>query len=198
MISSTFLNIMVVGVVVVIGLMYQEKNTNDLIYVESTKDGRKYMVRNLPDKEKAANMMSKIRENLVTVKEYLNKNKSSDERTGLINAKFRPDNMRETEKGSKHTSYSVNKGEKLVFCLRSKNEDENLVDMNTMMFVALHEMAHIMTKSIGHTPEFWKNFKYLLKIAVKLGLYKEVDYSTTPQKYCGMTVSDTPLTDPTI
>ena len=132
------------------------------------------------------------------MKDYLNKHKSSDKRTELINRKFRPDNIMETEKGSKHTSYSVNKGEKLVFCLRSKDENENIIDQNTIMFVALHEMAHIMTLSIGHTKEFWKNFKYLLKIAVELGLYREINYSTTPQKYCGMTVTDTPLTDSTI
>ena len=40
-------------------------------------------------------------------------------------------------------------------------EDENkLIDENTLMFVALHELAHIATESIGHTKEFWANFKF--------------------------------------
>ena len=104
----------------------------------------------------------------------------------------------ETEKGSKYTSYSINKGEKLVFCLRSKDGTDKLTDLNTITFVALHELTHILTKSIGHTPEFWSNFKFILKIAVKLGIYKKVDYSINPKKYCGMTVTDTPLTDENI
>lgn len=198
MIATSFLNIMVTGLVLVMGLMYYETNSNDLMYVESSKDNRKYLVRNLPDKEKAANIMSKIRENLVTVKDYMVKNHQDDDRTMLLERKFRPDNIMETEKGSKHTSYSINKGEKLVFCLRSKNDNEDLQDINTLMFVALHELAHVMTRSIGHTPEFWKNFKFLLKIAKKLEIYNEVDYSINPQKYCGMTITDTPLTDNSI
>ena len=33
-------------------------------------------------------------------------------------------------------------------------------------FVALHELSHVMTVSVGHTQEFWENFKFLLKEAV--------------------------------
>ena len=195
MIATSFLNIMVTGLVVVMGLMYYETNSNDLMYVESSNDNRKYLVRNLPDKEKAANIMSKIRENLVTVKDYMVKNHQDDDRTMLLERKFRPDNIMETEKGSKHTSYSINKGEKLVFCLRSKNDNEDLQDINTLMFVALHELAHVMTRSIGHTPEFWKNFKFLLKESVNIGIYKPVNYGEKPVKYCSMELNDNPLFD---
>ena len=70
----------------------------------------------------------------------------------------------ESSPGNAYTSYSINKGEKIVFCLRQKsgpNKDE-LVDLNTMMFVAIHEMGHLMSESVGHTQEFWKNMKYLI------------------------------------
>ena len=70
--------------------------------------------------------------------------------------------------------------------------------LNTITFVALHEMAHIITKSIGHTDKFWKNFKFLLQQAIKLGIYKKVDYSANPKTYCGMKVTDTPLVDNSI
>ena len=100
--------------------------------------------------------------------------------------------MRETEKGSKHTSYSVNKGEKIVFCIRDKKTHE-LVDINTMMFVAIHELAHVMTKSVGHTEEFWNNMRYLLKKAIKINVYKKVDYRDNPKPYCGTKITDSPL-----
>jgi hypothetical protein len=61
------------------------------------------------------------------------------------------------------------------------------------MFVTIHELAHIMTLSIGHTKEFWSNFKFLLKASVKVGIYDNVDYSKTPQPYCGIEVNDSPL-----
>ena len=44
------------------------------------------------------------------------------------------------------------------------------------MFVAFHEMAHVMSLSVGHTDEFWNNFKFILKNAIKIGVYKYVDF----------------------
>ena len=32
-----------------------------------------------------------------------------------------------------------------------------LVDKNLLLFVALHELSHIMTVSLNHTEEFWDN-----------------------------------------
>ena len=60
------------------------------------------------------------------------------------------------------------------------------------MFVAIHEMAHITTLSIGHNKEFWDNFKYLLVKAKKCKVYDPVDYSKKQAEYCGMTISDNP------
>ena len=61
---------------------------------------------------------------------------------------------------SEFTAYSENKGRKIAFCLNKKKEnDNNLIDENTLMFVAIHEMAHITTESIGHDKTFWDNFK---------------------------------------
>ena len=191
--TNKFVNIFTIMLIVLIYTIYNENKNNDLIYVESEKDGRKYLVRNLPDKNDAANLMSNLRENLVTIRDYLESNNSKESRVKRLLQKFNPNNIMENKKGSKYTSYSINKGEKVVFCMRSKDNRQELIDINTMMFVALHELSHIMTASIGHTEEFWKNFKYLLQLAVSLGIYKKVDYSVNPQQYCGMKVTDSPL-----
>ena len=50
-----------------------------------------------------------------------------------------------------------------------------------------------MTKSVGHTPEFWDNFKRLLKESVDSNLYIKENYSENPKEYCGIKVSDSPL-----
>ena len=50
-----------------------------------------------------------------------------------------------------------------------------------------------MTKSVGHTVEFWDNFKRLLKVAVENKLYDKENYSNNPKEYCGIKVSDSPL-----
>ena len=70
------------------------------------------------------------------------------------------------------TAYSENKGEKLAFCLDTEKNGGNLIDPNTLTFVAIHELSHIASKSIGHTDEFWNNFKFLLGEAKKINIYK--------------------------
>ena len=56
-------------------------------------------------------------------------------------------------------SLSINKGEKIAFCLNTRKGGNKLIDENTLMFVALHELSHVGTVSIGHTQDFWRNFK---------------------------------------
>jgi hypothetical protein len=84
------------------------------------------------------------------------------------------------------TSYVENK-RKLVLCLREKDGDQKLHDINTLYFVQLHELCHMLNNRYQHTPEsnFWPLFKLLLQNAVELGLYKPVDYSKHPVLYCG-------------
>lgn len=174
-------------------LMYVYNKNCDLNYVVSTFNGKGYMVRDKHDNIEAANLLAKISENLINLCDHLNREFSNDERIKRLISKFNPDSIIETEKGSRYTSYSVNKGEKIVLCLRTRDEDEKLIDENTLMFVSLHELAHIMTESIGHKSDFWDNFKFLLKHAIKLQIYKYVDYNSQPQKYCGILITDTPL-----
>ena len=105
---------------------------------------------------------------------------------------YRPDSLSENTPNSEHTAYSENKGERVVFCLRSKT-DESLMDLNTMTFVALHELSHLMTRTIGHDQEFWDNFRIILRIAIKNGIYQCVDYNMNMTVYCGQPINDTPL-----
>ena len=92
--------------------------------------------------------------------------------------------------------YSENKGEKIAFCLGDDKEDlDNLIDQNTLMFVALHELSHLATKSIGHTKEFWDNFKFILQESEKIGIYTPVDYKKNKTNYCGMKIKDNPYFD---
>ena len=58
---------------------------------------------------------------------------------------------------------------------------------------ALHEMGHVITESIGHTQEFWDNFRYLLQKAISLGIYVKQDFKNNPQEYCGTQITDSPL-----
>ena len=54
------------------------------------------------------------------------------------------------------------------------------MDINTMMFVVLHEMAHLATESIGHTSEFWENFKWILEESINIGIYIKQEFKKEP------------------
>lgn len=160
-------------------------------------DGREYDMQNLPDKETAVKLMAEIRGNLVKLYEHYKETPGLDQDppVGRFLARFSPDVFVENEMSSSDTSYSENKGQKIVVCLRDKTAPPKypLVDKNTVMFVMLHEMAHIMTETIGHTQEFWSNFKRVLGDAVKIGIYHPVNYAHQPVKYCGIQITDSPI-----
>ena len=57
------------------------------------------------------------------------------------------------------------------------------------MHVILHELAHVKTDSIGHTPEFYDNFENLLSKAEKFGLYDpNIEVPTNYSKNIGACV----------
>lgn len=167
--------------------------SGNLEYVESTVDKQKYLVQALPDKQAAADLLAQIRKRLETLSAHLEKIAPQDERTQRLLVNFKPSKIQEGVESSKHTSYSINKGEKIVFCIRSKGPKKELVELNTMMFVALHELAHIITESVGHTEEFWTNFRWILEESINIGIYVEQDFKSKPQPYCGITITDSPL-----
>jgi hypothetical protein len=160
-------------------------------------DGHEYEMQNLPGKEEAVVLMSAVRESLVKICDNYKTTPglSQDPPVARFIARFAPNVFVENDMGSRDTSYSENKGQKIVVCLRDKTQPPNypLIEKNTVMFVMLHEMAHLMTETIGHTPEFWGNFKRILDDAVKMGLYTPVNYSQRPVRYCGMMITDSPI-----
>ena len=174
---------------------------NEVCYVESF-DQKSYLVRNLPDKKDAAKMLANIRTKLIIfidelILEAEKENLEEDEDTELIDnyqyikmiQKRLPNSIiKESSANSEYTSYSINKGEQLVFCLRSKTNNK-LHNINEIMYVAVHEIAHIGCPEIGHTPLFKNINKFLLERAVEKGLYKFENYRKTQKEYCGITLT---------
>jgi predicted metal-dependent hydrolase len=103
--------------------------------------------------------------------------------------------IRESSSNTVHTSYTVNKGEQVVFCLRSKEisqylKTSNIHDKNVIMYVALHEIAHVACPEYQHTPLFMKIFKFFTEVAIDIGLYDKIEFDITPHEYCGIMISE--------
>lgn len=223
--------IFIILILVALCWKWTQNQKYPVTYVKSNANGKQYLVRNLPDKQAAANMLGNMNDRFDKLINYIGE-KTKDSQTHdhiklyklyvlrdtkvddkdvenndasgripyhkfisscqrLVN-NYNPDAISENTPDSTYTSYSENKGQRIVFCIRAKKTNQ-MVDLNTMMFVGIHELAHLMTKSIGHTDEFWENMRVLLRIGIRLGIYDCKNYNIESKDYCGTKITDTPL-----
>ena len=189
----SFLHISIIAIVIIIFLIFYQFGYTQLVYVKSHFDNDYHLVRNYEDKKEAAELMAKIKKRLVILIKYLKQEYPDDERVKLLVSRFNENNIQETDVKDTGTSYSIDKGEVVSLCLRDKTIEKKLHDINLLMFVTIHELAHIMSTSFGHNEMFGKNFVFLLQNAVKSGVYRNVDYERNPKKFCGITVDSQPL-----
>jgi len=192
---SIFFYILIAFILLFCLRIYYESDAFNLKCIISSVDGNKYCVRERVKLELAANLLAQVTQKMKDMVTYMNKTHPSDPRTIRLVEGFNPKKISETLPTSELTAYSENKGEKLAFCLNTTKEGNKLIDINTLTFVALHELSHIMTESIGHKQEFWKNFKFLLENAKEAGIYNPIDYKKKPTEYCGMKINDNPYYD---
>jgi predicted metal-dependent hydrolase len=170
---------------------------DNLINQISTVDNEEYFVRNVEDKSIAANTLATIKNNIkklvLHLKNNISQHETDKEYINNLVKRTKQINIMETPNDEKNTSYTINKGEKIVICLRSKFLSE-IHDINTIMYVVIHELAHVACPEYGHTPLFKKIFIFLLKESHKINIYTPVDYRKKPQDYCGMTINEYLLT----
>ena len=192
---NTYTIILVILIILLCIKIYSESDYANLKCIISNLDGNTYCVRERNKLELAADKLAKITTNLKKLVEYCNIQYPEEENVKRLVKNFNPKKIVETLPTSKYTAYSENKGEKLAFCLNTEKNNNQLIDLNTLMYVALHEISHIASKSVGHTDEFWQNFKFFIEQANTINIYKPIDYKKTPAKYCGMDITDNPYFD---
>ena len=184
--ATLLLGVVVVGYIFHYIIQKLNKKT-----VKSTVDNREYEVRDLPDSLDAANMLADISDKLTKLVEHVVTNDPDREGVQQLKRNFNSRNIIENTPGGKYTAYSVNKGEQLALCLRDA-KDDTFIELNLIIFVAIHEIAHVMTDEVGHTKKFWNNMRYLLEEGEKIGIYTPEDYSKNPKMYCGLEINSSP------
>ena len=164
----------------------------NLVYLKSSIDEDFHLVQDLKDKNEAANLMAEIKDRIEKLLIYLKRTYPNNPDIKRLLGNYNEDNIRETDIDETDTSYSVDKGEELHICLRDKKQFK-LHKINILMFVTIHELGHLMSRTYGHNGEFNKNFMFLLKESIKIGIYTNVDYSRKETDYCGMSVTSNPM-----
>ena len=168
----------------------QREVSESRIKVRSVTNGRYYLVNNV-DPELSVSILSHIHDSLC----YLCCNLSSQSDPALQKiAKAVSTGMRLEENPRKFpkknmTSYSVNKGDKIVMCIIDYRYSPPIpFDMNTIMYVALHELAHIGDNNTGHTNSFKRVFSLILTEAERLRIWTPSGAGGAQTFYCGINI----------
>lgn len=170
------------------------KNDFELKCIVSGPEGNKYCVRDRKNAKESAELLAEASRRMQKLVDHLNENFPDNAAVKRLVAGFDAKKISETLPNSTLVAFTENKS-KMSFCLTEKKNGTELIDINTLMFVAIHEMSHISSKSIGHKSEFWENFKFFLIEADKIGIYKPVDYKKKNKEYCDMKIKDNPIYD---
>lgn len=156
-------------------------------------NGKSYGVQEmLPNANLTADRIAKLEQFTTDLMNYLSARHPKDVRTKRLLDNLAEIKMEESPFEDDTSSYTVNKGELIALCIRNK-EDKDFHDWNTLLFVLIHELAHVASVTTGHNAEFIRNFKWLLERANEAGLYQPVDYSKNPITYCGVRVTNNPM-----
>ncbi len=183
-----FIELFVIFIMTLIIIMFIQSHYGEVEYVKSIVDDRYYLVRKLPDMQQAADFLADVNMDLVRLVRHMMAKHPDMNGVEQMWRNYNPDAISEGSIESGYTSYSVNKGEKLILCIRQ--QDNSFVKKNVIMYVAIHELSHIMTSEVGHTDMFWGNFKFLLEEAIDLKLYEKENFNNKPQEYCGIKITN--------
>ena len=178
-------------------------NYSEIEYMESDLDNKIYMIRRGHTKskeflKKSANALATINARVEQLIMHLQNHYGNDLHKEYFIKKLRenynPYMISEAAVDPRYTTYTVDKQD-MHICLRTRDQFENIYNIDVLMFVVLHELAHLCNYDqfgipiIGHGNEFKTIFKFLVEESIKINIYKYTDYSRNPQSYCGITIT---------
>ena len=175
--------------ILILSILFYWFNRHNGIYIKSNIDNHYYYVSNLDNKQEIADMLASIKLNIKYLLEYLKNNPNDEFKDYVKNLEENINSVDILENIDEYnyTSYSVNKGEELVLCVKNQKTNK-LYDINLIMYVVLHEISHIMCPEYGHGKLFQKIFNYITIQAINCGIYQDLDFEHNPKEYCGLTI----------
>jgi predicted SprT family Zn-dependent metalloprotease len=176
---------------------------NEVSYIKSTIDNKVYMIRRGQTKspeflQQSADTLAKINARVQKLIEHLDTIYSKDSTKNYFITKlknnYNPYMISEAAIDKRYTSYTINK-KNMHLCLRTRDQYEQVYDINLLMYVTLHELAHVSNYNQngysieGHGEEFKMIFGFLVKEAINIGIYQYENYTRNPKEYCGIVLN---------
>lgn len=173
--------------------------SDDSVYALSDLDNNMYLIRRGKGKSEAylkesANTLAKIHVRIIKLIEHLKTNFKTHPVLDILQARYNHNVLSEAAIDDRYTSFTINKKD-MHICLRTRDQSEIIYNINILMYVVLHELAHIANFDKngnpieGHGEEFVNIFRFLVNEAVLIGVYNYTDYEKQPTEYCGMMIT---------
>jgi hypothetical protein len=197
------IGLVILAVLLVFYFTFSVINTySEVTYVKSDVDNRKYMIRRGSKPEgflkESANTLAEINNRIVKLIDHLHDKYSQDPSKNywisMLKTNYNYNILSEAAVDSRYTTFTVDKSEMHV-CLRTRDQNEKMYDINLLMYVILHELAHLcnfdrnQNPIHGHGAEFKRIFKFLVVEAIRIGIYNYTDYNKQPNEYCGILIN---------
>jgi hypothetical protein len=187
-------------------LLYLFSGFSETKKVTSTVDNNAYVLRNkyktASEMQKSADTLAEINARVLRLIDHIVTTYANDPKKADIGRRLRTsykkNTLSEAAVDVRYTTYTIDKQD-IHICLRTRNEQHELYDMNVLMYVLIHELAHMANYDsngnpiLGHGKDFMRVFKFLTKEAVAIGVYQYRNYAAQPQEYCGMTITSNVL-----
>ena len=189
--KTKFILLSLLCILIIIFLLCSNEGFKE--YIMSNINNKKYATHEeLPNYHNVPDKLANIEQFIRTFINYLNNNFPENARVHRLNKRLKSIKLEESELKEGVSSFTVNKGELISVCVRDKDDNSQFHNHQLLLFVIIHELAHIASSSFGHNDEFNTNFKWLLHEAQNVG-YTPIDYSINPVTYCGVNVTNNPI-----
>ena len=164
-------------------LVAAARHSSGMAWVQATTNGKEYWVKDAAGKDDVANRLAFLQSLLVNVADGIQRMYPADARLRALRSRWNG-TLAEVERPG-DIAYSLNK-RSIHVCVRSPQG--TLEPVNSTIYVLLHEVAHVVTEEYGHTPQFWHNFKWLLEVSERVGVYQYQDFEVAGKgsvTHCG-------------
>lgn len=144
--------------------------------------------------DQSAAILEEIHTRILKLISHLEKKYPNDSFVTTLKSHYSKGSLSEAAVDSRYTTFTIDKQD-IHICLRTRDTHETPYDTNLLMYVMLHELAHMANSEYyyderaQHGPRFKHLFKTLTQESINIGIYQYENYSQAPKEYCGITIN---------
>jgi predicted metal-dependent hydrolase len=169
--------------------------------IRSQTDNNLYIIRRGNNKsneylQHSANILGIINLRILKLIQHLNNIKTINNTYWIdkLSSRYKYSILSEAAIDERYTTFTINKND-MHICLRTRDDKESVYDINILMYVIIHELAHLCNFDKygnpiqGHGIEFKRIFKFLIEESINIGIYDYQNYNDKPVEYCGIIIN---------